>query len=349
MAPEADVVLVPARRPDGRIGSEGITRALRWVLAHRAGLGIGIVSVSLGSAVPALQGNAVDAAVRDLVAAGVIVIVAAGNDGERCLVPPATAPDAVTVGGLDDRNVFGAAQRTVWHSNYGDSSGSLPKPELVAPSIWVTAPVLPGTDIAAEAERLFEGRRSGDDGVERRIAEAKLVTPYYQHVEGTSFAAPIVAGTAACMLEANPSLTPSLLRELLVRACLPVTGADPERQGAGAIDAGRAVAHALSVGTLGDGAVARSPLLDGSAVHFSLFHPRARDVRVAGSWNEWTLPGHAAHEVRPGLWHVTVPTLRRGAHRYKFTIDGELWLPDPANRRRESDGLGGWNSLLIVP
>jgi serine protease AprX len=72
------------------------------------------------------------------------------------------------------------------------------------------------------------------------------VTPHYQHVEGTSFAAPIVAAVAACMLEANGALGPRRVRELLTAAAHPVPGAPPERQGAGAVDAGRAVRLALA-------------------------------------------------------------------------------------------------------
>ncbi len=56
----------------------------------------------------------------------------------------------------------------------------------------------------------------------------------------------LVAGVAACMLEANPSLTPWWIRELLTAAAEPVAGAPPERQGAGALDAGRAVALAAA-------------------------------------------------------------------------------------------------------
>jgi len=115
----------------------------------------------------------------------------------------------------------------------------------VAPSLWVTAPVLPGTDLAVEAARLFAGRAQSDLGVEQRIRELKLVTPHYQHVEGTSFAAPVVSGLVACMLEANPALTPPRVRELLIASAEQVPGAPPERQGAGAVNAGRAVSLAL--------------------------------------------------------------------------------------------------------
>lgn len=113
----------------------------------------------------------------------------------------------------------------------------------MAPSLWVVAPVLPGSAVAREATTLFALRGAPDQ--EARISELKLVTPNYQHVDGTSFAAPIAAATVAAMLEANPHLTPRLVRELLIRSAHPVPGAPPERQGAGALDAGRAVALAV--------------------------------------------------------------------------------------------------------
>jgi serine protease AprX len=139
----------------------------------------------------------------------------------------------------------------IWHSNYGETYGGLLKPEVVAPSMWVAAPVLPGTHVALEARELFSRRAkrarasAGDLPKDaERIAALKLITPHYQHVEGTSFAAPLVASTVACMLDVNPSLTPSRVRELLIEAATPVPGASVERQGAGIVDAGHAVALA---------------------------------------------------------------------------------------------------------
>ena len=249
LAPEAQLVLVQVADASGRIRNPAIARALRWLGANASRLGIGVVSLSLGGdAVPFDRDNEVDREVAALVELGIVVVAAAGNDGERRLVPPASAPAAVTVGGLDDRNEFGHEAWRLWHSNYGETSGRLPKPEVVAPSMHVVAPILPGSTLAAEAPALFD--RRGHPDIEAAIASRKLVTPHYQHVEGTSFAAPIVAAVAAAMLEANPSLTPPSVKELLRSAAQLVPGASAERQGAGAVDAGRAVASALSVQSL---------------------------------------------------------------------------------------------------
>jgi serine protease AprX len=350
MAPDADLVLVEARDPSGHIAGAGIARALAWLDAHRDEFGISVVNVSLGADVmDAREHNAVDAAVARLVGDGVVVVVAAGNDGERWLLPPASAPAALTIGGLDDRNVLARSERALWHSRYGVTRDGFDKPELVAPSVWVVAPVLPGTGVAREASELFARRANGDASVEGRIAELKLVTPFYQHVEGTSFASPIVAGTVACMREANPSLSPRRVRELLVAACHRVEGAPPERQGAGALDAGRAVLLAAADRHRADVAVARSPVLADRSARFVLHDHRARSVQVVGSWDGWRTPGVPALAVEPGLWEARLDSPPAGEYAYKFLVDEAVWLADPANPARQRDGHGGWNSSFVLP
>src|SRR5919109_835820 len=117
IASEADLVLIQVREDDGHISNASITRALVWLREHGPQLGVRLVSMSVsGDPVTTLAGNMVDEAVAALVAANMTVVVAAGNDGQRRLVPPATAPLALTVGGLDDMNTFDHAARSLWHS-----------------------------------------------------------------------------------------------------------------------------------------------------------------------------------------------------------------------------------------
>jgi serine protease AprX len=233
----------------------------------------------------------------------------------------------------------------LWHSNYGESSveGGA-KPELVAPSIWLAAPVLPNTDLAAEARTLFQRRVAGDRTVDQRIDQLKLITPHYQHVDGTSFAAPIVAGAVACMIEANPGLTPSVTRDLLVRTATRVPGAHAERQGAGALEAGRAVAFAI--GEL-HCTLPSSPEITKDGVRFSLHDHTATRVRVVGSWDAWSTPIEAAND-GTGAWTTGPVRLGPGLHSYKFLLDADRWIDDPAHARKTPDGFGALNSQIIV-
>jgi len=332
IASEVDLALVQVRDPvDGSITNDSIARALGWLLEHRQELNLRVVNLSVsGDAAPA--GNPVDIAVQKLMEAGVVVVAAAGNDGVRRVVPPASSPSTITAGGLDDQNVLHHELAALWHSNYGEGG----KPELVAPSLWVVAPLLPGSRQAEEARRLFELRRRGKGEADAEIRDRKLVRPEYQLVEGTSFAAPIVAGIACAMLQTNPGLTPLQVRRLLLQACSPVTGASRDRQGAGAVDAGIAVALAAS----------------GLGTRLFVYRcsPHVREVDVAGGWNGWRRPYQAGRRLRPGVWAAPHPnTAANERHSYKFVIDGgNKWQADPVNPLMEPDGFGGVNSVLEV-
>ncbi|MGB5051676.1 MAG: S8 family serine peptidase [Caldilineaceae bacterium] len=347
LACDARLVLLKVKDTAGRISNASIARALGWLVENGVGLGIRVVNISLGGEpVSSLKGNPVDRAVANLIAQGITVVVAAGNDGERKLVPPATAPDALTIGGLDDKNTYDQDEMRLWHSNYGRSDDDSPKPELVAPSIWVVAPILPLTPLAQEAKALFLRRAAGDSSGEARIAELKLVSAYYQHVDGTSFAAPLVASAVACLLEANPALTPDLVRDALMETAHWVPQAAPERQGTGTLEAGRAVALALC--WRHGRPLWHGPRVDKSGIFYEFHDDQAQTLELYGSWDGWqkALP---ASQISAGVWLAEQPLLPPGRYVYKARMDGTRWLDDPANPKKEPDGFGGLNSVLVVP
>ena len=71
----------------------------------------------------------------------------------------------------------------------------------------------------------------------------------------------------------------------------------------------------------------------------------AREVQVLGSFNSWV--PWALERAERGRWKRDL-VLPPGRYAYKLRIDGRM-QPDPAAPRREADGFGGHNSLLIVP
>ncbi len=347
LAGDAELVLIQVRDREGAITNETITRALHWLHQQGPALGVRVVNMSVaGDPVWPLVGNPVDEAVAALVELGMTVVVAAGNNGERRLVPPATAPLALTIGGIDDHNTFAHEDDALWHSNYGESSAGAFKPELVAPSIWVAAPLLPGTAIAKEAAYLFSRRRHGDDSQDDRIAELKLITPHYQHVDGTSFAAPLVASAVACLLQANPTLTPQVVRDLLITTAYRLPDVPVERQGGGVLNAGYAIALALHEMHR---EIPLSPHITPDGVSFTLHDHWAQQVQVLGNWDGWQAPGLLAQQVEAGVWQTAPLALPAGRYLYKFLLDGTRWLDDPANPQKRPDTYGGLNSLLLLP
>jgi serine protease AprX len=80
-----------------------------------------------------------------------------------------------------------------------------------------------------------------------KLHEGNVINRHYKYVDGTSFASPIVASTIACMLEANPGLTPQQVKRILIDTADRVSGIEVERQGWGVVSPGRAVELARSV------------------------------------------------------------------------------------------------------
>jgi serine protease AprX len=83
--------------------------------------------------------------------------------------------------------------------------------------------------------------------LQARIHAHKLIDAHHQHVDGTSVAAPIVTSVIAQMLEANPGLTPQQIRAILTTTALKLPGVENERQGAGVLNAARAVKEAANL------------------------------------------------------------------------------------------------------
>ena len=381
LAPEAKLVLVKTGNlRDRGIRERDIRRALTWVLNNRERFNIRIVNISLGGDSPTTgKFTDLDELVEKAVSQRVVVVAAAGNTGHRILVPPASAPSAITVGGLNDQNHLDPRYRRMYWSSYGRGINGVRKPDLIAPAIWVAAPMLPKTSTHNAA--LFFWRLAGARdhvlnksmessyvqtrlnkkmhnlpaseirlAVQEYMNEQKFIHPHYQHVDGTSMAAPIVSGVVAQMLEANPSLKPAQVKEILMTTADPLNDAPAERQGAGALNAGRAVAAALRVsGGLLQG-IPLSPNISAHEIAFYYYDPSARQVALIGTFNDWQSDDGEMVQIRPGLWEgVLDRTPRgRGAHRYKFLIDRSRWMHDPENPLRIEDGFGGFNSLIRI-
>src|SRR5687767_463556 len=280
IAPEAKVVLVKIGK-SGRIPEGDIETGLSWVLANHDKYGIRIVNISAGGDFEhSYLHNALCRLVEETVSAGVVVVCAVGNAGlapGHPVLPPASSPSAIAVGGLDDQNSLDRARRGMYRSSYGPTIDGLQKPEVIAPGIWVAAPILPHTPTADEAHLYAELDAAADDelsgiisshaGVDKDLDEARdlaapllrqlitiklqegnVINQHYKFVDGTSFASPIVASIVACMLEANPKLTPQQIKRILIDTAERVDAVAVERQGWGVVVPRKAVEKALALG-----------------------------------------------------------------------------------------------------
>jgi serine protease AprX len=280
LASEANLVLVKVGSAR-RIRHDDIRRGIEWVIRHRRRYGIRIVNISCGGDYEASYledglSRAADAATR----AGLLVVAGAGNAGHEPghpVIPPASAPSVLTVGGLDDKNHLVRSGYDMYHSSYGPTIDGLQKPEVLAPGIFVAAPILPGTPtaeqaalfarLAASPDAEIHGVLEAGAGVDadldaaahleaplvRQLVAAKVrdnnvISGAYKHVDGTSFAAPIVSSLAALLLEANATLRPGRLKLTLIRTAVRMPHVDVDRQGWGVVNARAALAEARRLG-----------------------------------------------------------------------------------------------------
>jgi serine protease AprX len=279
IASDARVALVKVGSAS-RIHHDDIRRGLEWVIANKDEYNIRVVNVSCGgdyeeSYLTDDLSQTCERAVR----AGIVVVCAAGNAGttpNHAVLPPASSPAVITVGGFNDRNTLELDDNEIYQSSFGPTVDGLQKPEVIAPSIWLAAPILPGTPTSDEAELLAKLKAAPDPelrallkahaGVNAeldaaadlplylirqlvgiKIHDANIITGHYKHVDGTSFAAPIVASVVAQMLEANPRLTPQQVKRILIETALRLEKVPVDRQGWGMIIPSRAVARSLEM------------------------------------------------------------------------------------------------------
>jgi serine protease len=194
----------------GRCGGEDsdIIAAMRWAAGLSADPYVNpnparVVNMSLGS-----DGNC-PASYRDVIAelnaAGVTVVVAGGNSTGLAVAVPANCAGAIAVAGIRHLG------SKVGYSNVG-------------PQMAIAAPA--GNCVNDFAPCLYPLMTTINSG--STAPAANTYSDGSNYSVGTSFAAPLVAGTAALMLSVDPTLTPAALRQVLQSTARPFpgTGAD---------------------------------------------------------------------------------------------------------------------------
>ncbi len=198
IAPGARVVNVKVAGHDGAVDVSQVIAGIDWVVQHKNSNGLNIRVLNLSFGTDSVQATTLDPlshAVEQAWKAGIVVVVAAGNDGG--IVPlrmPASNPNVIAVGAYDTNgtNITGDDFLTAF-TNCGTSGRTY---DVVAPGRSILSLRNPGSyaDAANPGavidQRLFRG-------------------------SGTSQSAAVVSGAVALMLEQRPDLSPDQVKALI--------------------------------------------------------------------------------------------------------------------------------------
>jgi serine protease AprX len=223
VAPAAGLVGVKVLDHEGSGRMSDVAAGIDWVVANQSAHGIDAINLSLGTDGCSDGTDAASRAVDNAHDAGLVVAVAAGNEGPgTCTIgSPGAARKALTVGAMADLGEDGFFQ--AWFSSRGRTVDGRIKPDLSAPGWRITS---------ADANTL-----SG-----------------YAEASGTSMATPFVAGVALLMRDASPTLTSDAIKSQVMSTAVDwgrggdnrsagTTGPDID-YGAGRLDAYAALAAA---------------------------------------------------------------------------------------------------------
>jgi len=191
----------------GRTGSgrtSDVIAGIDWAVAHKRDYNIKVVNLSLGH--PVTEPSVTDPlcqAVERAVAAGITVVVSAGNYGVTSagapvlggITSPGNSPAALTVGAIDTKGTLDTSDDEVAaYSSKGPARYEIVvKPDVVAPGTKIVSLEAQGSYLSTTYPQ-WHIAGSGKNA--------------YMRLTGTSMATAVVSGGVALLLNAQPSLNP---------------------------------------------------------------------------------------------------------------------------------------------
>jgi subtilisin family serine protease len=266
VAPGSHLVVLKVLDAAGHGRISDVIAAFDHVAQHYQEFNIRVVNLSVAAAVTeSYTTDFLTVAARRVVERGIVVVAAAGNAGRGSdgrmqygsITAPGNAPWVLTVGASSHMGTIDRGDDTIAAFS---SRGPTPidraaKPDVVAPGVGIVSLSDPASAMyTTKSQYLVDGTTN---------------TTYrpYLSLSGTSQAAPVVAGTVALMLQANPSLTPNGVKAILQYTAEARAGVDVMSRGAGFLNALGAVELARSL-TAPDGEPAPSMTGWSRALHW---------------------------------------------------------------------------------
>ncbi len=222
-APGAQIISLRALYPDGTGYTSDILTAIDWAIRFQSQFNIRVLNLSLGHPVyESYRTDPLCLAIRKAYDSGILVVVAAGNDGGvgsgfGTITTPGNEPTAITVGAMDDGNTVTTTDDVLaWYSSKGPTLVDyVVKPDVVAPGTAIVSLRDTGSYLDTNYHQLTLtiGDYKNDPSNSLRDGD-------YYELSGTSMAAPMVSATAALLFQKDPSLNPATVKARIMKAAV---------------------------------------------------------------------------------------------------------------------------------
>jgi serine protease AprX len=251
IAPGATLLVEKVLDATGQGYISNVIAAIDYAIANKDALNIRVINLSVAAGVyESYTTDPLTLAAKRAVEAGIVVVSAAGNLGKNAngqaqyggIGAPGNAPWVLTVGASSHQGTIDRGDDTIaGFSSRGPSAIDYQaKPDIVAPGV--------GIESLAEAGSTLWNTKP----LMRLWGTVPTATEPYLSLSGTSMAAPVVSGTIALMLQANPTLTPNLVKAILQYTAEAHPSYNPLTQGAGFLNSRGAVELAVSASATSD-------------------------------------------------------------------------------------------------
>ena len=204
-APGAKLIDVRVLGTNGAGLTSDVIAGIDWAIQNRTKYNIRVIAMALGH--PVVEPSTTDPlclAVARATSAGILVVASAGNYGKTStgapvlggITSPGNSPVALTVGALDTMSTLDRGDdRVADYSSRGPTRYEWAvKPDVVAPGTRIVSLEAPDSYLSTTYPQ-WHIAGSGTNG--------------YMKLSGSSMATGVVAGGAALLIQANPSLTPA--------------------------------------------------------------------------------------------------------------------------------------------
>ena len=250
VAPQSQIIAVKVLDQYGAGNVSTVIAGIDWCIANKAHYNIRVLNLSLGHPITeSYKTDPLCLACERALNAGIVVICAAGNMGRSVpndpesptqygtILSPANDPGVITVGALNTMGTQTTSDDTVTtYSSRGPSMIDLVlKPDIIAPGNHVTS-------LAAPASLLFTNY-AGNRILPSQYSGIGPVA--YFELSGTSMAAPVVAGAAALMIQAQYSISPAVVKARMMTSATKIPTQNPLSIGAGELNIMAAIASRI--------------------------------------------------------------------------------------------------------